>query len=122
MGEGKARARRVPLDLPAFSRGEENAMLWERQAARPQEQAALGRAVAATTNRCGRRVAGECRTQVTAAAPPLLSTESPGGNRSLCFLPWASRAVWCLDQPCSEGGREEGRICGLPTYISVEVG
>lgn len=41
--------------------------------------------------------------------PPLRlpSTETPGGNRSLCFLSWAGRAVWCLDQPCSQGGRED---------------
>lgn len=50
VGEGKARAWRVPANLPSLSQGEENGMLWER----PQEQAALSRAVAATTNRCGR--------------------------------------------------------------------
>lgn len=50
VGEGKARGWRVPLNPPSFSRGEENGMLRER----PQERAALRRAVAATTNRCGR--------------------------------------------------------------------
>lgn len=108
MGEGKARAWRVPLNLPSFSRGEENGMLWERQAGRPQEQAARSRAVAATTNRCGRqRARGEphagrgCR-------PSARRAPKPPGNRSLGFPCWARErcGVW-TGRTAGEEGRKD---------------
>lgn len=51
--------------------------------------------------------------------PPLrlLSTETPGGNRSLCFPSWGSTAVWGLDQPCCEGGRKEGFVGSQLTSV-----
>lgn len=123
-GEGKARAWRVPPNLPSFlqpGRGK-----WDVVGDAGGEAAGTGCPQPGCSSDNKQVWPGECPVSAARRSqlPPLrlLSTETPGGHRSLCFLSWGSRAVWCLDQPCSGGGRKEGRICGLPTYIRVEVG
>lgn len=91
-----------------FSQREENAILWEREEDRPQEQAARSRAVAATTNRCGWESPDKCCPRRSQLCCLLQGTGGPctpkpaGGNCSLCFLSWGGSVVWFLDQlmPC----------------------
>lgn len=65
-------------DAPfSSSQGEEKAMLWEREEARPRELAACSRAVAATTNRCGWESSDK-------RSPPLLPAQVTVARSSAC--------------------------------------
>lgn len=46
----------------------------------------------------------------------------PVGMAACASRPGVAARSGLWTSSCRKGGREEGRICGLPTYISVEVG